>query len=89
MSIDKPFGLVQSLMGETTPDASSRETRPTHWLPKTALLHRFASTHSYGYKNLCKSTQITFKIFILADVLRKAGKNENPGFSNKRESRFL
>ncbi|MDF5740227.1 MULTISPECIES: hypothetical protein, partial [unclassified Nostoc] len=24
----------QSLMGETTPDASSRRSRPTHWLPQ-------------------------------------------------------
>ena len=47
---------------------------------KTALLHPSASKHSHCYKNLCKFTQINLKIFLLAHVLRKVGKDENPGF---------
>jgi hypothetical protein len=32
--------VQQLLMGETTPLASSRQSRPTQWLTKTALLHQ-------------------------------------------------
>ncbi|MBH8564328.1 AAA family ATPase [Nostoc sp. CENA67] len=34
-----PFGVRQSLMEETTPDAPLGETPRPHWLPKTALAH--------------------------------------------------
>ncbi|MBW4569060.1 MAG: hypothetical protein KME31_13875 [Tolypothrix carrinoi HA7290-LM1] len=40
--------LRQSLMGGTTADASSRRSRPTHCLPKTALP---MPTHWLGYTN--------------------------------------
>ena len=33
-------GVQQSLMGETTPLASTRGTMAEQWLPKTPLLHR-------------------------------------------------
>jgi hypothetical protein len=36
-----PLRIRQSLMGETTPLPSSRETRPRGWLPKTVLAHLF------------------------------------------------
>ncbi len=95
----KPLTLRvrQSLMGETTagassrrsrtPDASSRETRPRHWLPnalpplgaslslweKTALAHYEDVCFMFNYAHLLISKRPTGKYFVVVHKEQRHG----------------